>query len=374
MSRFEFIDNGSESQIPKEKATNLPEKNAQKATLPQPDRVVGERFIFVGEGPANMLRGSAIPSDQPADTSPQGESLLQTLGRNALRLGTVGVETIAGLTADTIEGAENLIRSITGFESPYPNGRPPNIAEQGLSALLQKDVRLPKYGMPTSTEIHENFIRPLSDFFFKDPSYLEPQSDTERFVDNVFRDFITLALPGSLMRKGGTLARQAMKSFKVAGLSNLVPFLGEKLGIIEDEGTKDAVKLGSALAFQFIPSLVHPGNLAWFQKRLNPKDAKSFANAFKVTSKVHEVADSFFKSGFNHPFTYFLFGKKVPLSLMALRGAGHIEKGIKALNQSPALRRYVKLVFQNSLKNNAPLMLTNMRKADNLLQRIDKSE
>lgn len=374
MSRFEFIDNGSESQIPKEKATNLPEKNAQKATLPQPDRVVGERFIFVGEGPANMLRGGAITSDQPADTSPQGESLLQSLGRNALRLGTVGVETIAGLTADTIQGAENIIRSIAGAESPSPSEGPRNIAEQGLSALFQKDVRLPQYGVPTSKEIRENLIQPLSDFFFKDPSYLEPQSDTERFVDNVFRDFITLALPGSLMRKGGALARQAIKSFKVAGLSNLVPFLGEKLGIIEDEGTKDAVKLGSALAFQFIPSLVHPGNLAWFQKRLNPKDAQSFANAFKVTSKVHEVADSFFKSGFNHPFTYFLFGKKVPLSLMALRGAGHIEKGMKALNQSPALRRYVKLVFQNSLKNNAPLMLTNMRKADNLLQRIDKSE
>lgn len=374
MSRFVFIDDSAESLISEKKATNSPKIDTKKATLPQSDRVVGERFVLVGEGPENMLRGGAITSDQPAGPQPSGESLLQSLGRNALRLGSRAVETTLGLPGDLIAGTEGLIRSVAGLESPSPSEGPRNIAEQGLSALFQKDVRLPQYGVPTSTEIRENLIEPLSSLFFGDASYTQPQSDTEKFVDNVVQDFITLALPGSLMRKGGMLARQAIKSFKVAGLSNLVPFLGEKLGMINDEGTKDAVKLGSALAFQFIPSLVNPGNLAWFQKRLNPQDAKSFANAFNVTSKVHEVADSFFKSGFNHPFTYFLFGKKVPLSLMALRGAGHIEKGMKALNQSPALRRYVKLVFQNSLKNNAPLMLTNMRKADNLLQRLDKSE
>ena len=141
------------------KATNSPKIETKKATLPQSDRVVGERFVLVGEGPENMLRGGAITSDQPTGPKPSGESLLQSLGRNALRLGTVGVETIAGLTADTIQGAENIIRSIAGAESPSPSERPRNIAEQGLSALFQKDVRLPQYGVPTSKEIRENLIQ-----------------------------------------------------------------------------------------------------------------------------------------------------------------------------------------------------------------------
>lgn len=375
MSRFVFIDNVSESSIPEKKATNLPKINDQKATLPRPEPSAGERFVFLGEGrPGNARDGATDLNNPPAMTQPAGESIPQSLGRNALRLGARALETTLGLPGDLLAGAEGLIRSITGFETPTAEG-PRNVAEQGLSVLLDRNVRLPQYGVPTSTELRENLIEPLSNLFFGDSSYTQPQSDTERFVDNVVQDFITLALPGSLMKKGGTLARQAIKSFKVAGLSNLVPFLGEKLGLIEDEGTKNAVKLGSALAFQFIPSVLHPGNISWFSQKLKPADAKNFMNALNVTSRVHQAADSFLKtSGFNHPFSYFLFGKKVPMTLMALRGAGYVEKGLRALNESPALRRYVKLVFQNSLKNNTPLMLRNMRKADITLQRMDKQE
>lgn len=375
MSRFVFIDSGSEKVIPEEKATNLPKNTDQKATLPRPEPSAGERFVFLGEGPIGTANDGAHHINKPIMTQPAGESLPQTLRRNAVRVGSRALETTLGLPGDLIAGAEGLLRSITGFEAPSPTEGPRNVAEQGLSVLLNRDVRLPQYGVPTSKELRENLIEPLSNLFFGDSSYVKPQSDTEKFVDNVVEDFITLALPGSLMQKGGALARRAAKGFRVAGLSNLVPFLGEKLGLVEDEGSKQALKLGSALAFQFLPSVFHPGNISWFSQKLKPADAKSFTNALNVTSKVHEVADSFLKtSGFNHPFSYFLFGKKVPMTLMALRGAGYVEKGLKALNESAALRRYVKLVFQNSLKNNTPLMLRNMRKADNMLQRIDKNE
>jgi len=170
---------------------------------------------------------------QASTQEEEQEGLSSYLLRQGARLGTRAVETAAGIP-----------------------GEIGSLALKGLGAITtepsyrEKAQEVSEY-MPTRENIHEKITKPIAKKYLTE-KYLEPQSETEKFLDDLVSDTVSYVLPFGVAGKVGKIGKVAKKisiplkkAFQVSGISNIGSYLSKSMGA--SPKTQAGIKLGLGL-------------------------------------------------------------------------------------------------------------------------------
>lgn len=187
--------------------------------------------------------------------NPTKRTAIQEIGRHAARSAARAGETALGLPGDLTQIANSAIKGLVNSAVQSPIGQA--ILGQGQHPELAENIDIGKLvsplGAPTSADIREQ-TKKIGEGF------LEPQSEAEKFSDEIISDLTALAIP----IKGKI---PFLRTLGTAIGSNLIGKGAEMLGA--GERTKTAAKLGS----MFLLTAV------------NPKGAEKYANDLYAEAK-----------------------------------------------------------------------------------------
>jgi hypothetical protein len=207
-------------------------------------------------------------------TEKKEESYLESGIRNISRTGARAFETAGGLPADIFSGISGLanagIEKLTGHKDVLPTKIP-------LESLLYASPLAPfagisaenSFNLPTSEDIRENITQPLGG------EYINPQSDAERFSDEVVKDLVPLLLPV----KGKIPFARALTA---AGLGNLAQEFTKQSG--GGEGKQFGAKIGTQIATM----LVGPSGIKNYMNSLYKTAESSIAEGAAISASPIE--------------------------------------------------------------------------------------
>lgn len=203
--------------------------------------------------------------------------------------------------------------------------------------------------LPTTQDVRENVTEPISEAATGTKETIRPQTSAEQFSDDVFEDVGSLVAP---FAKTGKMPRSLLKS---VGLPNIAKYAARSVGI--GKGGQESVKLGSLL-FGTIGTPRQLLNTA--SQNLSKGDAKKVREIADQGSKIRDFLSPFrdkFRSGIGLGLFY------TPKGAIAAAGADaaatqaeSIEKGLRALNQSPELRRATTRILKGAATENSTLV------------------
>ena len=164
---------------------------------------------------------------------PQEESTGAYLGRTAARTGARAAEAVAGLPGNVLSAAHGVAKFIA-----------PSYAE------VANKENLPNI-LPTTQNIREGVTQKLTG------QYLEPQTSSEQFLDDITEDAATLLLPIPGAPKTGLINKFA-KALGTSTAGNFAKWAGEEL---VGPKTGQAAKMGAMLATNMLGSRKSIDNL-----------------------------------------------------------------------------------------------------------------
>lgn len=300
--------------------------------------------------------------DQEA-VSPPEESAVGTIGRTLARSTARAAESVLGLPGEITEGISSLVGA--GEKAIFGEKKTPQKIDLS-SGLLKKinstiksftgyDSPLPdQLSLPNSEDIKEYITKPIGKLLPE--GTLEPKTDWEKLSDEIISDGIPLLIP----IKGKIPFARALK---ISGLSNLSSWLSKKLGF--SEKGQAAAKLGTTLLTTF----ASPGIVNKYAKTLKPTQAANFLDEVKRSSVILNTLERYTNKAVN-PITGILLGAhygKGVLSAIGIGGAygaGVLEKTLKTFSKNPKLMSYYGNILASAAKQNAPLILKNIKKFD----------
>lgn len=309
---------------------------------------------------------SAGPKISPSE-EPQ-ESMWGTLGRGIVRSGARSVETILGLPGDITEGISALVHGARRLVTGREQGPTKIDLSSGLLASINKGIKdltgyespFPStFSIPNSEDIKEYITKPIGKLLPE--KFLEPQNEWERVSDEIISDAIPLLVP----IKGKI---PFAKALKVSGLSNLSSWLAKQFGV-EEKG-QAVTKLGTTL----LTTLGNPFALKKYANTLPKAEAAKFVKEVQESSKILNFISRYTNKAVN-PVTGIVlgayYGAGVPsaLGIAGIYGAGVVERTLKAFSRNPALRKHYTSVLNAASKQNATLLIKNIKKLDNAMSK-----
>ena len=170
-----------------------------------------------------------MPDNEQDNQNPQGETNLGLAGRTLARTGARAAESILGAPGNigqAVRSAVDLLPSILPQISPK------------LTQLQAGGASGPRI-LPTSEQIKENVTQPVAG------QYLEPQSETEKFYDEVISDAAPMFASYLIGGPTAGIARTAAKSLGISAAGNTAKLATELVTGSPLAGS--AAKLGTVL-------------------------------------------------------------------------------------------------------------------------------